>query len=94
MTGDPVIVSGIKWAEADEALILRLLEQRGRESRCRLSFHLPAGREINAAFLANVVEEPRRTLTINNDTGEVHLRPNEIVTLGLRWGPGPTRARR
>jgi hypothetical protein len=81
--GDPVVISCIKVSEAKDAIIVRLLEMRGKPSRCRLSFNLPRRRSIARAFAASVLEEPREDLPIDGNSMSVELRPNEIFTLGV-----------
>ncbi len=81
--GDPVVVSCLKLAETGDALIVRLLEQRGKPSRCTLKFNLPGGRQIDRACTAAPVETPRDALTVSDNAVAVQLRPNGIATIGV-----------
>ncbi len=81
LEGDPVIVSCIKKAETTDALVIRLLEQRGAPARCTLRFALPGHRRIAKAFSATAVEIPRQPLTVKDDAVTVELRANQIATL-------------
>ncbi len=83
LAGDPVIVSCVKVAESDDALIVRLLEMRGKPADCRLTFSLPAGRTVARAFAANVVERPSGPLKTDGNTVSVRLGANEIATIGV-----------
>jgi len=83
MAGDPVIISCIKMAEADEAVIVRLLEHRGKASSCTLKFNLPHNRKFTQAFLSNIVEEPIKKLNVLDNSLTLHLRAHEILTVRL-----------
>ncbi len=81
--GDPVAVSCLKVAEAEDALIVRMLEQRGRRARCTLRPTLPGNRRIATAFVATVLETRRGSLDLSEGSVTVELRPNEIATIGF-----------
>ncbi len=83
MEGDPVIVSCLKTAEADDAIIVRLLEVAGKSAKATLRWNLPAGRKIANAFAADCVERPGSPIPVTENAMSVSLRPNEIATVGI-----------
>jgi len=83
MEGDEVTVSCIKVAEKGDAIIVRLLEQRGKAAKTTLKFNLPGSRNIASAYTANAVEVPQGKLRVSKNSVTVELKPNEIATIGL-----------
>jgi alpha-mannosidase len=81
--GDPAIVSCVKMAEADDAIIVRLLEVRGKPAQTTLRWRLPDGRKLAKAFRADCIERPGSPIATADGTITVSLRPNEIATVGL-----------
>jgi hypothetical protein len=81
--GDPVVLSCMKVAEAGDAIIVRLLEQRGRPASCRLRLVLPGNRRLLRAYRATPVEEPRDLIEVMEGAVPIRLRANEIATVGL-----------
>ena len=88
--GDPVVVSCVKTAEAQDAIIVRLLEVRGKPARTTLRWNLPGGRKIASAFSADCVERPGSPIAVADNAITVSLRPNEIATVGIVPNTVPT----
>jgi len=78
----PADVQLVTWkpAEAGSGTVLRLLETGGRAAAARLRF---PGFRIDAAALANGLEEPVRPLEARGDAIEVDIRPYEVLTLRI-----------
>lgn len=79
---DNVIVSALKKAEKENAIILRFFETKGESCRALLS--LPP--QIKAANWVNLLEEEGSELSIENGKLEMDVNPFEIVTLKLSMG--------
>jgi hypothetical protein len=73
----------MKVAETGDAIIVRLLEQRGRPASCRLRLVLPGNRRLLRAYRATAVEEPRDAIEATENAVSIPLRANEIATIGL-----------
>ena len=80
---DTAVISCVKLAEAEEAIIVRLLEMSGKASKCTLRWNLPASAAMVRAYAADAVERPGAALLITGNSLSVSLRPNEIATIGL-----------
>jgi len=79
-----VVISCIKLAQADDAIILRLLEQHGKPSHCAVKLNLPGNWKIISAYTADAIERRRDVLAVSVDNIiKVNLRPYEIVTIGF-----------
>jgi alpha-mannosidase len=79
---DTLIVSALKKAEKEDAIILRFFETKGE--RCRALLRVPT--QINAAKSVNLLEEQESELRINRGNLELDVGPFEIVTLKLILG--------
>jgi alpha-mannosidase len=81
-----LIISALKKAEREDALILRFFETDGRSCTARLK--LPG--QIRSVKLANLLEEDmadRDPIPIKNQKLEFRVEPFEIVTLKMRFEP-------
>ncbi len=76
-----VIVTSVKKAEDDDALVVRFYEWAGKETDVRLQ--LPEGAE--SAAETNLMEKPEKTLDLNSGAMTVHTRPYEIKTVKIRF---------
>jgi alpha-mannosidase len=79
-----LIISGLKKAERENALILRFFETDGRPCAARLK--LPS--QIQSAKLTNLLEEELpdgQPLRIKNKQLELEVSPFEIVTIKLQF---------
>lgn len=76
---DNLIISALKKAEKEDAIILRFFETKGE--RCHAILQLPA--QIKAANYVNLLEEEESELNINNGKLEIDVSPFEIITLRL-----------
>jgi alpha-mannosidase len=83
LEGDTAVISCVKLAEADDAIIVRLLEMSGKPSQCRLRWALPRGTTIARAYRADAVERPGASINVVGNSIEISLRANEIATIGL-----------
>lgn len=80
-----VILTAVKKAEDNNALILRFYEWAGKDGNVRI--HVPKG--ATEANLANLLEQPEGSpLSIENgDIITVPAHPYEIVTVGVGYHP-------
>jgi len=76
---DNLIISAIKKAEKDNALIIRFFETRGE--RCDASLVFPS--QIKSAESVNLLEEEPSQLVIKNGELKLEVLPFEIITLKL-----------
>jgi alpha-mannosidase len=77
-----VVLTAIKKAEDDDALIFRFYEWAGREGPVRLT--LPAG--ATQAFETNLLEQSDRELPIEAGAVTVATKPYEIKTVKVKFG--------
>jgi len=77
---DDVVLTATKWAEDEEALVLRFYEWAGKESDVRI--HLPRGAQ--QAHETNLLEHPSGDLAVVNSTVTIHTKPYEIKTLSVK----------
>ena len=75
--GENIIVSAVKKAEDENALILRFYEWAGNESDVALQ--LPPGAE--SATETDLMERSIGSLSVQNGTVKVHTKPYEIKTI-------------
>jgi alpha-mannosidase len=80
---DNVIVTALKKAEDDSALILRFYEWAGKAGD--VTFQVPP--EAQSAEETNLMEEPSGNLPINKGSVTVPTKPYEIKTIRLQY-PG------
>lgn len=78
---DNVVVTALKKAEDDNALILRFYEWAGKETDVKLQ--LPAGAE--SASETNLMEKPMAELSVRDSAVTVHTKPYEIKTIRIRF---------
>lgn len=76
---DNLIMSALKKAESDEALIIRFFETEGKA--CKATLELPP--QITSVKTVNLLEEEEAGLTVDNGKLEMDVQPFEIVTLKL-----------
>ena len=76
-----VVVTAVKKAEDDDALILRFYEWAGRETDVRL--HLPPGAQT--ASETDLMERATETLSLDNQTCTVHTKPYAIKTVKIQF---------
>jgi alpha-mannosidase len=72
-------LAALKWAEAGDGLVLRLVEFRGQGGEAAIA--LPPG--FRAAEKVNLLERRPEPLLVSNGTVRLHLKPWEIATLRL-----------
>jgi alpha-mannosidase len=77
---DNLIVSALKKAEDDNAIIMRFFETRGEE--CTATLKLAAG--IKSVKTVNLLEQEEEKITIKAGKVKMKVRPFEIVTLKLQ----------
>jgi alpha-mannosidase len=89
ITVDPenVILTAVKKAEDDDALILRFYEWAGKDSAAKI--HLPHG--VLSAVQTNLMETPEGAqLEMENDTVIVNVKPYSINSIKVFFrGVGP-----
>lgn len=76
---DNLIITALKKAEKESAIILRFFETRG--GKCRAQLDLPV--KIKGARRVNLLEEEEENIEIKNGTLMMDVTPFEIVTLKL-----------
>ncbi|GAI07942.1 unnamed protein product, partial [marine sediment metagenome] len=76
---DNLILSALKKAEGEDAVILRFFETKGES--CHASLQMPG--QIKAAKCVNLLEEEESELAIEDGKLEMKVKPFEIVTLKL-----------
>jgi alpha-mannosidase len=77
--GENVVVTAVKRAEDDRALIVRFYEWAGKESDVRLTF--PLG--LESAAETDLMEKSIGDLALQAQAVVVHTRPYEIKTVRL-----------
>jgi alpha-mannosidase len=82
-----IIVSGLKMAEDENAIIVRLYEADGKGATARLNFNPLLWGEIADAEQVDLLERPLKDLTVRllEKSVEVELSPYGIVTLKLKF---------
>ena len=75
-----VIVEAVKWAEADDGVVLRLYEAERSGTYATLALGLPVRRVTET----NMLEEQPRPLVVRDGKVRLYFRPFEIKTLHLR----------
>jgi alpha-mannosidase len=79
-----VALSGMKQSEEGDMLVVRLVETEGKDTDAEIRLPLTTG---GTATLLNIIELPVKDaapVAISNGKLTVHLKPHEIVTLGIR----------
>jgi alpha-mannosidase len=76
-----VVLTALKKAEDDDALILRFYEWAGKESDVKL--HLPPGAE--SASETNLMEKITNNISVQNGTVTVPTKPYEIKTVKVQF---------
>lgn len=79
--GDNVVLTALKKAENDDALVLRFYEWAGKEGDIKVS--LPLGAQ--SASETNLMEKPSEDIAIHNSSLSVHTRPYEIKTVEVKY---------
>ena len=78
---DNVVLTAVKKAEEEDALILRFYEWAGKETDVRL--RLPAG-VLNASE-TDLMERPTAELSLHDGGTTIHVKPYEIKTLRIHF---------
>ena len=76
---DNLIISALKKAESDDAVIVRFFETKGE--KCHATLKMPC--QIKSARCVNLLEEEESSLDIKDGMLEMDVSPFEIVTLKL-----------
>ena len=82
---DNVIITALKKAEDDDALLLRFYEWAGKDSQ--VTIQLPPGAET--AFETNLMEKPISSLPVHNGAVTLHTKPYEIKTIKVQFSNTP-----
>jgi alpha-mannosidase len=78
-----VHITGMKKAEDTEEMIVRLVEVEGKER----DFTLNLPKNVQAVRKLNLIEMPaveNSNATVSENSVTVHIKPHEIVTLGIK----------
>ncbi len=78
---DNVIVTALKKAEDEHALVVRFYEWAGKDGE--VTIHLPPGAE--SAEETDLMEKPISNLSIHNGGVTLHTKPYEIKTIRARF---------
>jgi alpha-mannosidase len=78
---DNIIVTAVKKAEDENALILRFYEWAGKDGD--ISIQLPPGAE--SASETDLMEKPIATIPVKNSEVRLHTKPYEIKTVEVRF---------
>jgi alpha-mannosidase len=79
---DEVVVSAVKKAENDSAMVVRMFNISDRQVVAKLTAFKP----IKSATLVNMLEEPLEDLSVSDNSLSLPLKRNQIVTLKLVYG--------
>jgi len=85
---DNVIVTSLKKAEDENALVLRFYEWAGKDGE--VTVHLPPGAE--SAAETDLMEKPIASVLLSNGAVTVHTKPYEIKTIEVQFSGAPTTA--
>jgi len=78
---DHVVLTAMKWAEDEEALVLRFYEWAGKEANVKIQ--LPPGAQ--GASETNLIERASGDLPLNANSVSVHTGPYEIKTVLVKF---------
>ncbi|MBI3477410.1 MAG: alpha-mannosidase [Acidobacteria bacterium] len=81
LSSDNVVLTAMKWAEDDGAVILRFYEWAGKEADVRVQ--LPPG--AMSASETNLIEQSIGNLAVTNGSVTVHTKPYEIKTVAVKF---------
>jgi alpha-mannosidase len=85
---DNVIVTALKKAEDENALVLRYYEWAGRQRE--VTVQLPAGAQ--SASETNLMEKPTSNLQVSGGEVKVPTKPYEIKTIKVQFSGMPQQA--
>ena len=80
-TPDNVIVTAMKKAEDENALVVRFYEWVGKDSE--VTIQLPAGAE--SAVETDMMEKPLANLSVSTGRVSIHTKPYEIKTIKVKF---------
>jgi alpha-mannosidase len=75
-----VIIETIKQAEDGDGMIVRLYESQRKRGHVQVRF----GREVDSAWVTNLLEENETALSVDQDSIPLNLRPYQIMTLRVK----------
>ncbi len=81
-----VVLETVKWAEDEDALIVRLYEAAGGTTTASLRLGLPP----HGVDEVNLLERDARPLTVDGSVVQLQLRAHEVKTLRVRFRAGRT----
>ena len=76
-----VIIETVKRAEDGDGVIVRLYESQRKRGQVKVQF----GREVEAAWITNLLEENESALSVEETSISLNLRPYQIVTMRVRF---------
>jgi alpha-mannosidase len=78
---DNVVLTAMKWAEEEDAAVLRFYEWAGKEADVKVQ--LPPGAQ--AAWETNLIEQSKTNLSVDHGSVTVHTKPYEIKTVEVQF---------
>ncbi|MBI3175512.1 MAG: alpha-mannosidase [Chloroflexi bacterium] len=76
-----VIIETVKRAEDGDGIIVRLYESQRKRGQVQVKF----GREVESAWVTNLLEENESALSVDGASVPLNLRPYQIVTMRVRF---------
>ncbi|HNC91646.1 MAG TPA: glycosyl hydrolase-related protein, partial [Anaerolineales bacterium] len=76
-----VIIETVKQAEDGDGIIVRLYESQRKRGQVRVKFRS----ELEAAWVANLLEENESALSVDQDSIHLNLKPYQILTLRVKF---------
>ncbi len=76
-----VIIETVKRAEDGDGVIVRLYESQRKRGQVTVQF----GREVEAAWVTNLLEENESALGVGGDSIPLNLKPYQIVTMRVKF---------
>jgi alpha-mannosidase len=83
VTPDNVVLTAMKWAEDDDAMVLRFYEWAGKEADVKIQLSPGA----QTARETNLIEQSIGDLSMASGSVTVHTKPYEIKTVEVRFAP-------
>ena len=77
---DDIIISAVKKAEDDDAVIVRFYEMEGKDSEPQIKIFSP----VNKAYLTSLIEKPESSLPVTGNKILIKRGHNAIETIMVK----------